>query len=69
MTASIVCECGNTKFWFFGHFVRCPKCFNEYKETPLKEILLRRLNMETDQYENDWEHWTEEIWSKLNVKY
>ncbi len=30
MDESTTCECGNEVFWFFGHFVRCPKCYKEY---------------------------------------
>lgn len=30
---NFICECGNENFWFFWSYVRCTKCFNEYKET------------------------------------
>ena len=33
MEESLVCECGNEKFWFFWSYARCTKCFNEYKRT------------------------------------
>lgn len=61
MNESIKCECGETKLWFFGGYVRCPKCFNEMKETvtgrkKVKELWLRRFNNEEHKYGN-WEHW------------
>ena len=60
MDESLKCECGETKFWYFGGYVRCPKCFNEMKETTtgrekVKEPWLRRFNNENNQYGN-WEH-------------
>jgi hypothetical protein len=37
MEESLKCECGNEHFWYFWGYVRCPHCFNEYKQTT-KEI-------------------------------
>ena len=31
MDENLICECGNENFWFFWGYVRCTKCFNEYK--------------------------------------
>ena len=31
MNESLICECGNQNFWYFWTYVRCTKCFNEYK--------------------------------------
>ncbi len=61
MEKSIKCECGNDRLWYFGNFVRCPKCLNEMQETVTgrkkeKELWLRRWNKETYSYSN-WEHW------------
>lgn len=33
MDELFTCECGNDTFWYFGGLVRCPKCFNEYRQT------------------------------------
>jgi len=33
MDESLKCECGNDLFWYFWGYVRCPHCFNEYKQT------------------------------------
>lgn len=59
MDESIKCECGNNKFWYFGDFVRCPKCWNEYKYMPIAqgEYWLRRFNKELQEYDKNWEHW------------
>ena len=57
MDNSIICECGNDKFWWFGELLRCPKCFNEYKRTGNgKEYWLRRFNKEENHYSENWEH-------------
>ena len=52
------CECGNTMFWWFGDFVRCPNCYNEMRHTRLErggnENWFRRFNKETCSYEG-WE--------------
>jgi len=61
MDESIKCECGETTFWYFGEYVRCLNCFNEYKQTKtgrekLKELWLRRFNRENSYYSN-WEHY------------
>ena len=61
MDESIKCECGEIKFWFFGGYVRCLKCFNEIKETTtgrkkVKELWVRRFNYDENKYCN-WERW------------
>ena len=55
MDESITCECGNDKFWWFGEFSRCPKCYNEYKKDGA-EYWLRRFNKEENCYNENWEH-------------
>lgn len=60
MNESIKCECSNEKFWYFGNYVRCPKCLNEMKQTitgrkKVKELWLRRWNHKQHKYSN-WEH-------------
>ena len=66
MDESLKCECGNEHFWYLWEYVRCPHCFNEYKQTikhfntdgdnvyVYKENLLRRFNKEENNYSN-WE--------------
>jgi len=60
MEENFKCECGNEKFWFFWNFVRCTKCFNEYKRTQEDwnepELWLRRFNKKKNQYNLNWEH-------------
>ena len=61
MKESWRCECGNDKFWFFGDFVRCPKCLNEMKLTKTGrkkqvEFWVRRYNLITHEYDKNWEH-------------
>ena len=59
MEESITCECGSNKFWWFGEYLRCPKCHNEFKQTGPKrqrELWFRRFNKEENRYENNWEH-------------
>jgi len=59
MDESIECECGETRFWWFGDFLRCPKCHNEFKQTGPKgrrELWLRRFNRELKCYGKNWEH-------------
>jgi hypothetical protein len=65
MDESIKCECGNIKFWYFGSYVRCPKCLNEMKQTNTGrefeinyETWIRRWNNEQHIYSN-WEHFEE----------
>jgi len=60
MDDSIKCECGSSKFWFLGYYVRCVDCFNEYKQVTtgrkkIKELWLRRFNKEEHKYGNNWE--------------
>lgn len=54
MDESFVCECSNDEFWFFGWYVRCKKCFNEYQHFE-KSIIGRRFNLESKLYSNHWE--------------
>ena len=54
MDESFVCECGNNEFWFFGEYVRCKKCFNEYKNFD-DGIIGRRFNYESKSYSENWE--------------
>jgi len=61
MEESMTCECGNNEFWYFWEFVRCPKCWNEYKRTTigrkkLVEQWVRRFNKEENHYPENWEH-------------
>ena len=66
MDENFVCECGNEEFWFFWGWVKCTKCFNEYKKTRSTwngpEFWLRRFNKEKNKYHDNWEH------SKLTYK-
>lgn len=63
MDESIKCECGETTFWWFGEYLRCPSCYNEYKQTGhgdsdcVVETWLRRFNNELKAYPENWEHW------------
>ena len=76
MDKSFKCECGNEDFWYFGKFVRCPKCLNEYKCESIyhapsyrlqssgfttTEYWMRRFNKETNQYDKNWEQTPMEI--------
>lgn len=59
MEESIKCECGNNKLWWFGDYLRCPECHNEFKMTGWElhhEFWFRRFNLETHQYADNWEH-------------
>ena len=60
MDKSIKCECGNNTFWYFKTFVRCTKCWNEYKETTNfnheTEFWMRRFNKVEKKYNPNWEH-------------
>ncbi len=55
MDNSIICECGNDKFWWFGGHLRCPECFNEYEKI-ITEYWMRRFNKEENHYSENWEH-------------
>jgi len=59
MDKGIICECGNEKFWFFGSYVRCVKCLNEFKDTTIYSdgifVWMRRYNKETNSYHRNWE--------------
>ena len=63
MDKGFTCECGNDKFWFFWHYVRCTKCYNEYKDEITNEVaagyeserFMRRFNKEENKYDNNWE--------------
>ena len=62
MEESLVCECGNTKFWYFWDRVRCSKCSIEYKmtekiisqsdynEIKIEEKWVRKFDHDTHQY-------------------
>jgi len=78
MEESLKCECGNEHFWYFWGYVRCPHCFNEYKQTKedksfsdmdmtvvriQTEYWLRRFNNETHSYDKNWE----KVTSPLNI--
>jgi hypothetical protein len=52
---SITCECGNNKFWYFGNYIRCPKCFMEFKMDNPTKIIQRRWNKKLKQYNENWE--------------
>ena len=62
---NLQCECGETVFWWFGYFLRCPVCLNEYKDTcfkvrkgvQIRELWVRRFNKETKTYDKNWEHY------------
>ena len=63
------CECGCPTFVFFGCFVRCDACQNEFKHTVPKgrrEYWLRRFNLETHEYSN-WEHVTDDCFKEPEV--
>ena len=68
------CECGNEEFWYFGEYVRCPKCATEYKQevmvrstgfwpwskvTAFHETWMRRFNLKENNFGN---------WEKYNIK-
>jgi hypothetical protein len=55
MEKSIVCECGNSEFWYFGKYARCTKCYTEYKEDSQGIFWLRRFNKLENNYTNNWE--------------
>ncbi len=60
MDKNIKCECGEDSFWYFGEYVRCRSCFNEYKHTTtkeIKELWLRRFDKENSRFGN-WEHYS-----------
>jgi len=56
MDESLICECGNTKFWFFWDFVRCTKCFNEYKKI-IKAYTQPKLNELNEFKYPTFEYW------------
>ena len=71
MDESVKCECGNENFWYFWGYVRCPNCYNEYKQTIIEpndraiksarnpvivENWVRRMNKVTHSFDN-WEHY------------
>ena len=72
MDESIKCECGNDKFWWFDGFIRCPKCFNEYRIefdydfNP--ENWMRRFNKEENRYDENWEHFNPETFQQISDK-
>ena len=67
MDESIKCECGSKDYWFFGDYVRCQKCYMEYKRELVNslghnmivvEYWKRRFNKETNSYNRNWEQFT-----------
>lgn len=62
MEESFKCECGeHIKFAYFGTFVRCMNCHNEYKfisnrDSSKNEHWMRRFNKEEHYYPENWEH-------------
>ena len=55
----IECECGSVHFLWYGDFLRCKKCFTEFKQTGRRgkrELWLRKFNVKTYKYERNWEH-------------
>lgn len=61
MDESIKCECGESKYWWFGSFFRCQKCYNEFKVTSTEDqdvYWVRRFNGEKSKYSESWEHLT-----------
>ena len=71
MEGSIKCECGESKFYYFGDYAVCSNCNNEFKETKTEqecvvpngtaimlvtELWMRRVNKESGKCTN-WEHW------------
>jgi hypothetical protein len=70
MEDNFVCECGSENFWYFWGYVRCSKCFNEYRlqfrtniifnhsgypEDPSPHFEMRRFDKEKNQYHDNWE--------------
>uniref|UniRef100_A0A6M3LKK9 Uncharacterized protein n=1 Tax=viral metagenome TaxID=1070528 RepID=A0A6M3LKK9_9ZZZZ len=56
---NILCECGENKFWWFGSYLRCPKCHTEFKQTGAKgkeQFWQRRFNKISHEYNKNWEH-------------
>lgn len=51
----IKCECGNDKFLYYGEYVRCTECGNEYKQ----ELMCYPKNHNTKYV---WWPWTKLIW-------
>lgn len=60
MSEGLKCECGSDTFSYFGTFVRCPSCLNEYKRVGWHggtvEYWMRRYNLEKERYDINWEH-------------
>jgi len=59
MTKNLICECGANKFYWFGDYLRCPKCQMEFKRSGPKgrrEYWQRRFNKNTNAYKKNWEH-------------
>lgn len=68
MDKSITCECGNDKFLYFGSFVKCTNCKNEFKETV--ETVYVDMTISTTEpgvaviYDNWNKKETREIWMR-----
>jgi hypothetical protein len=57
MDESFTCECGKNTFWWFGSFLRCYHCHNEFKQSGPKgrrEFWMRRFNKEEHVYDKNW---------------
>ena len=57
MDEKIKCECGESAFWWFGGYVRCPNCYNELKHDPSGQTWMRKFNFNENKYIENWEHW------------
>ena len=57
MDEKIKCECGESAFWWFGDYVRCPNCYNELKHDPSGQTWMRKFNFNENKYIENWEHW------------
>jgi len=55
-----ICECGCDSFIYVDGIFRCYKCCNEFKIPNSvngdRETWMRRLNIETGEYSENWEH-------------
>ena len=67
MDESITCECGNNKFWWFGGYSRCTKCYNEYMFNDVNlEYWMRRFNNEEHHYPENWEHFNPQTFQQIS---
>ena len=49
MDEAFLCECGCDELWYFGKYVRCPKCFTE---------MMMVLNVEAVELEHWLRRWS-----------